>query len=375
MVQIYRMDFLAKFEVLTVLPVPTTETTVLFSLPALPRSPFFLKSKSKIKVNYDLYYLFFNNHCNNQAQQPSDTYCCDHRSTYFTISMDSSFAPFAITFLSGASYGLTTVIVGQPLDTVKTRMQGLSSSSASHILRDLYSKEGIRGLYRGGLPLMLGGSIMRSAQFGVSAKAREVLEETDFPRYVAFNTLDSNVLLAGIAGGVGRATIEIPTDFLKIRRQIIKDLNAKMDFSMLKKNLMDGSLVTFGRNTILFSSFIVYVDLSKQACTAGLIPKFLCNEESTGLTPFAKGALCANLAWLTCWPFDVIKTQRQSGNFAPGIGAIELLRENMKQGKLFRGLVPGLVRSTFANGSSMVVYETVHTHLSGFFEVQRKDLL
>jgi hypothetical protein len=72
------MDFLAKFEVLTVLPVPTTETTVLFSLPALPRSPFFLKSKSKIKVNYDLYYLFFNNHCNNQAQQPSDTYCCDH---------------------------------------------------------------------------------------------------------------------------------------------------------------------------------------------------------------------------------------------------------------------------------------------------------
>ena len=28
---------------------------------------------------------------------------------------------FAITFAAGASYGLTTVLVGQPLDTIKTR--------------------------------------------------------------------------------------------------------------------------------------------------------------------------------------------------------------------------------------------------------------
>lgn len=286
--------------------------------------------------------------------------------------MDSA---FVITFVSGASYGLMTVMVGQPMDTIKTRMQGMSSSSASHILRDLYSKEGIKGLYRGGLPLLIGGSFMRSAQFGVSAKAREVLEQSNFPSYKAFNTLDSNVLLAGIAGGIGRAMIEIPTDFLKIRRQVQLDVNAKMNFSLLRKNMMDGSIVTFGRNTILFTSFIVYVDLSKQACTAELIPKFLCNDDSTGLTPFAKGSICANMAWLSCWPFDVVKTQRQSGNFASNIGAIELLKENMKQGKLFRGLVPGLVRSSIANGSSMVVYESVHSHLSLFFDVQRKDML
>jgi|AntRauTorckE5430_2_1112549.scaffolds.fasta_scaffold03098_1 solute carrier family 25 carnitine/acylcarnitine transporter 20/29 len=291
------------------------------------------------------------------------------------MSIDSSFIPFAITFLSGASYGLMTVIVGQPLDTIKTRMQGMSSSSASHILRDLYSTEGIKGLYRGGLPLLIGGSFMRSAQFGFSAKARDFLEESKFPSYKAFNTLDSNVLLAGIAGGIGRAMIEIPTDFLKIRRQVQLDANAKMKFSMLRKNLMDGSIVTFGRNTILFTSFIVYVDLSKQACTAGLIPVFLCNDDSTGLSPFAKGSICANMAWLSCWPFDVVKTQRQSGNVASDIGAIELLKDNMRQGKLFRGLAPGLVRSSIANGSSMVVYESVHSNLSLFFDVQRKDML
>lgn len=82
----------------------------------------------------------------------------------------NEYIPYAITFIAGASYGLTTVVVGQPLDTVKTRMQGMNGSSPSQsflVFRELYAKEGIKGLYRGGLPLMIGGSMMRSAQFGV----------------------------------------------------------------------------------------------------------------------------------------------------------------------------------------------------------------
>lgn len=83
------------------------------------------------------------------------------------------YLPYAITFAAGASYGMTTVIVGQPLDTVKTRMQGMSKASINssggpvNIFFDLYKKEGFRGLYRGGSPLIIGGSMMRSAQFGV----------------------------------------------------------------------------------------------------------------------------------------------------------------------------------------------------------------
>jgi solute carrier family 25 carnitine/acylcarnitine transporter 20/29 len=289
--------------------------------------------------------------------------------------MDSSLAASVITFVSGASYGLTTVVLGQPFDTVKTRMQGMSSSSATHIARDLYIKEGLKGLYRGGLPLMIGGSAMRSAQFGVSSKAKELLETNNFPRYKAFNTLDSNILVAGIAGGFGRAVVEIPTDFLKIRRQVQRDLKTKMDFATIRKSLFDGSSITFARNTVLFSSFIIYIDLSKQLVAAGLVPSILCNDDSSGLTPFAKGAICANLAWITSWPMDVGKTQRQSGNFDANASAFELLKDNLKQGKFFRGLIPGLIRSSLANGSSMVVYEAVHSHLSKLYGIQRKDVV
>lgn len=51
-----------------------------------------------------------------------------------------------------------------------------------------------------------------------------------------------------------------------------------------------------------------------------------------------------------------------------------MLKENIKSGRLYRGVVPGLVRSSFANGSSMVVYETVHTTLSRQFDLKRRDM-
>ena len=116
-----------------------------------------------------------------------------------------------------------------------------------------------------------------------------------------------------------------------------------------------------------------YIDMSKQLCRNGYVPSLLMTDDRQGLSPFAKGAICANLAWLTVWPADVIKTQRQSGNYASK-GTFQLLQENFSTGRLFRGLVPGLVRSTIANGSSMVMYEYVLTTLTKKFDLERKDM-
>ena len=52
----------------------------------------------------------------------------------------------------------------------------------------------------------------------------------------------------------------------------------------------------------------------------------------------------------------------------------KLLLDNMRKRTLFKGVVPGLARSTVANGCSMVVYEAVHTRLSRAFGVDRRDV-
>ena len=276
---------------------------------------------------------------------------------------------FFITFAAGASYGLTTVLVGQPLDTIKTRMQGMPSQinarSMIQVGRAVFQREGVIGLYRGGLPLIIGGSLMRSAQFGVSGKASDMLRKSNLPDYKFFGIINYQLILAGICGGLGRGLVEAPTDFLKVRRQV--------EQTWAVKQILSGTGVTLGRNTFLYSSFVLYIDLSRQACCSGFVPSFLMTNDGTGLTPFAKGAICANLAWLTIWPADVVKTQRQSGNYS-GVSSLQLLRNNYSAGTLFRGLLPGLTRSTFANGCSMVVYEFVHTHLSNICGLDRKDL-
>ena len=67
----------------------------------------------------------------------------------------------------------------------------------------------------------------------------------------------------------------------------------------------------------------------------------------------------------------VVKTQRQSGNFAPSIG------DRITEGKFEtrKAFLWAGTRFSEINVRERIVYETVHTHLSGFFEVQRKDLL
>ena len=60
--------------------------------------------------------------------------------------------------------------------------------------------------------------------------------------------------------------------------------------------------------------------------------------------------------------YDPWQSQIQSGNYGTqGIGA--LLKDTWQSGRLYRGLLPGLARSTVANGLGMVVYKEVEKRL------------
>ena len=108
------------------------------------------------------------------------------------------FSDSVISFIAGANYGFVSVLVGQPLgiyditltirstickthardaDTIKTRSQAFSKKQSTWTIgRDLFRSEGIRGMYRGGLPLFLGGSLFRSAQFGFYENAMHLMK-------------------------------------------------------------------------------------------------------------------------------------------------------------------------------------------------------
>ena len=128
-------------------------------------------------------------------------------------------------FFAGYVYGITSVIVAQPLDTVKTRMQASmekNSHSSIQIAKRIYQLDGIKGFYRGGWPLVFGGGIIRSTQFGVNAGASNLISKYKLidPDLKWLGFLRPHVIAAGFAGGFCRGIVEGPIEFMKVRQQV-----------------------------------------------------------------------------------------------------------------------------------------------------------
>ena len=189
---------------------------------------------------------------------------------------DHDLVDTGITFASGAAYGMTTVAVGQPFDTIKTVVQSSGEGTVAATRKVIAESGIIKGLWRGSLPLVLGGTFMRSAQFGCNDLARDALRDSSIPSFKIGGVVESHIVLAGMCGGLGRAVVEGPTEFFKIRQQIVAQWSYR--------EALSGLGVTMGRNTGLFSAFVVYMDLLRPYL---------------GDSPFVYGATCSNLAWLT----------------------------------------------------------------------------
>ncbi|KAL7507721.1 hypothetical protein ACHAWX_000697 [Stephanocyclus meneghinianus] len=192
-----------------------------------------------------------------------------------TISLES--------FIAGFAYGGTTVLVGQPFETLKTLTQvhppstvisstqssssAVSSMSSKSTAKpslvqtasNLYLQGGIKAFYRGGVPLLLGGGLMRSAQFGVYNSVVPALESRYGPTPPSsyfFGCINPHVVLAGWAGGIGRGIVEGPFEMVKVRRQVVTH--------WALKDVFQGFGATLFRNSFLFSSFVIYMDILKQ---------------------------------------------------------------------------------------------------------------
>ena len=81
-------------------------------------------------------------------------------------------------FLAGGVGGLCMVLVSQPLDIIKTRQQvSVHSTSISRTLKSILNQHGLKGLYRGSLPVLLGTAPAFSCDFWAYTTTRTYLNE------------------------------------------------------------------------------------------------------------------------------------------------------------------------------------------------------
>ena len=221
-----------------------------------------------------------------------------------------------IELTAGAANGISQVISGHPLDTIKVYKQtgsGVFNISARHIYRGI------------GYPLLTTVP-MTSIQFGAEGFfGRIVGDESAWDRFIS----------GGLAGLVGVPIMSV-TELLRIRRQ---KFNSKKDFKLTR-----GMGITAAREVPAVSMYFgVYEVVSR-----------LLKDSGMGDSPstFIAGGIGGALSWFVNYPIDVVKTRVQSGE-------CNTFKEGWRMGNLWRGVSICMARGALVNGVGFLTFEKV----------------
>ncbi|CAC5381800.1 SLC25A20_29 [Mytilus coruscus] len=248
----------------------------------------------------------------------------------------------------GVLYGVTNVCVGHPFDTIKTKMQaqaGFEKSNMFQTLAKTLRTQGVIGLYRGCIPPLWGSGIYRSSQFAVFEAVYTRLDSPLGRSDIAgTGGLQLRVVGAGIIASTSRAIIETPLEFAKVRRQTQQTWHLR--------DVYTGFGVTWVRTIGLMTTYFILVDSGRR--------HFPDQFKKPLIGPFLTSGIAATLAWWIVWPLEYMKCQIQS-NYGEKVSVIQKMRIVIKERGgffgLYRGLMPGTIRSFLANGTSMVVMQ------------------
>ncbi|KAL4431646.1 hypothetical protein ABPG77_001488 [Micractinium sp. CCAP 211/92] len=156
--------------------------------------------------------------------------------------------------LPGVSGGVARVMIGQPFDTIKTRLQVMGQGTAlakmlppsdvylnsNDCLKKMVRNEGWVSLYRGVTAPLLGNMVLLGIHFPTFSKTRKWLDE-QFPTQEFSHW---KVLAAGGAAGLAGSLVSCPSEHIRTKMQLQRraQLATKMGMSMQGLETYKGSV-------------------------------------------------------------------------------------------------------------------------------------
>ena len=120
-----------------------------------------------------------------------------------------------IDIIAGICAGIVSQIVSHPLDTIKVRFQiEKQTLRLSHIIADIYAREGVQGFLKGMMSPLLGRTPVAASLFFAQGYSCRQLTE----RAPSLNSVYRN-FLSGVFSGFIYLNVSFPFDFLKILMQ------------------------------------------------------------------------------------------------------------------------------------------------------------
>eukprot|EP00419_Tripos_fusus_P010457 CAMPEP_0172667048 /NCGR_PEP_ID=MMETSP1074-20121228/8180_1 /TAXON_ID=2916 /ORGANISM="Ceratium fusus, Strain PA161109" /LENGTH=316 /DNA_ID=CAMNT_0013483509 /DNA_START=22 /DNA_END=972 /DNA_ORIENTATION=- len=299
------------------------------------------------------------------------TACNDVSPVFLSPKPESSQALMVIKDLTAGSIaGMAGVVVGHPLDIVKTRVQATTSSMRSlstlGCLRMILQREGAQGMWRG---------------IGPPTFAVAWWQGTVFASYeLTFNKLSSaNVdedaarLCAGLVSGAASCFITVPTDAVKIKLQLDRGAteSAKSSWCCARQmvarsgisSLFGGMSSCLWRDVPTVALYLSAYSKAKDVCF------MLAGQEvgSDGWRAMAAeslaGGIAGSLSWAAATPLDVVKTvQQEAAAEGQKLNLGQVCRkiyhlDGMKG--FLRGFGPLVIRAFPVNALTFVMYERI----------------
>jgi solute carrier family 25 carnitine/acylcarnitine transporter 20/29 len=280
--------------------------------------------------------------------------------------------------------GFFSVCVGHPIDLIKVQQQ-VGSAATSRVsptvsanmlmggnstfgmLRAIFVKEGVPGLYRGVTAPLLAVTPAFAVSFSsFDLASRWIREYSHIGRNEEISI--TQVALAGGFSGIPLAAIVGPTERIKCLMQVDKGRYSGFT-DCLKKVYQEGGLKSVLRGT----GATALRDVPGNAFYFGtyeFLKRLTCelegrNKASTFGTLMAGG--CAGVAnWVVAIPMDTVKSRWQTAPVGKYKNLPDVFQTLLREGgprALFRGITPALLRAFPANAACLFGVETVRNLL------------
>ncbi|KAJ5677650.1 uncharacterized protein N7477_003283 [Penicillium maclennaniae] len=274
---------------------------------------------------------------------------------------------------AGAAGGIAQVLLGQPFDIVKVRLQTTSQyKSALDGATQIFKKEGPLAFYKGTLTPLVGIGACVSVQFGAFHEARRRLEELNQKKYADSALSYTQYFMAGSFAGVTNSVLSNPIEHVRIRLQAqphgagrlysgpidcIKKLSAHQGFM---KGVFRGQAVTVLREATAYGSwFMAFEYMMNQDAKRNNIKR----DDISALKVATYGGLAGEALWIASYPFDVVKSKMQTDGFGENM-KYNSMRDCFKKvyaaegfGGFWKGIGPTLLRAMPVSAGTFVVVE------------------
>lgn len=272
--------------------------------------------------------------------------------------------------IAGAAGGTAAVLLGQPFDLLRVRMQAANTSNAFRVARDIATTEGLLAFYKGAAAPFIGAAIGVSIQFTTYHSLRQAFAPDG-------QTITQNYLFGGVAGFTN-SIISSPAEHIRTRLQL-----QRHDAPKLFNGPTDcvrwiyrqaGPFGIFKAYPIAavkeFQAFGCYFAAYETSIAAYCRAVGKLRKDMSVLETIPCGSLGGIGFWVGSFPIDMIKTRLQGDGFGSQSrysGVRSAIAKTWQEGgfkAFWRGLSPTLVRTSLSSAGCFTTVEQMRKVMS-----------